>query len=144
MLPPVTHKLREHLSLISSYKPTAVTRGFLLRILNGEQHNRTYDLTKQRDGRPVTLYTLGRQEDNDICIESGYKDFVSRHHCTLEANRQAVQWRVLDGWWDGNQWRYSRNGTYVNSVPVKRKLGYWLIPGDIITLGGVTMRFENY
>ena len=131
--------------LTASYKPASVTRGFCLRVLNGVEHNRVYNLTAQSNGRPVTLYTLGRNSDNDICLTNGSSDYLSRHHCTLEADRQAMQWRVRDGQWDVSQgkWVPSRNGTFVNSSPVKY-MGYYLQPGDIITLGGFTMRFENY
>ena len=131
--------------IMASYRPSTVTRGFRLRVLNGQEHGRIYDLNTERDGRRATLFTIGRHEDNDICVRSDYSDYLSRHHCTLEADRDAKQWRLLDGQWDFKLRERipSRNGTYVNSSPV-RQIGYYLKPGDIITLGDLTIRFENY
>ena len=146
LLPRIAIKKQETLHpLTVSYKPLSVTHGFCLRVLNGQKQDCVYNLTAHRNGRPVTLYTVGRQKDNDICMLSGRTDYLSRHHCTLEADREARQWKVLDGWWDKSQgkWVPSRNGTFVNSSPV-RAVGYYLQPGDIITLGGLTLRFENY
>jgi pSer/pThr/pTyr-binding forkhead associated (FHA) protein len=37
----------------------------------------------------------------------------------------------------------STNGTYVNAKPVTSN-GFYLKTGDIIAIGDVTMRFENY
>ena len=147
LLPPMEpHKhVEERRPLTASYKPAPVTRGFSLRVLNGQEYNRVYNLTMEHHGRMVTLFKIGRSTDNDICVKNDYSDFLSRHHATLETDKQAKQWKVRDGQWDWEtqQWKPSRNGTYVNSVPVKQ-MGYFLLPGDIITLGGVTMRFENY
>lgn len=147
LLPPISsnkHEFRQ--SLTASYRPSTVTHGFQLRVLNGQEHDRVYNLNIQRDGRSVTLFTLGRLADNDIMIKSNYNDYLSRHHCTIEAtDRYGRQWMVRDGQWDKKKgrWHSSRNGTYINSSPVK-DVGFYLQPGDIITLGDVTLRFENY
>lgn len=141
-----TNTKREvHRPIMASYKPSPVTHGYRLRVLNGQEHGRVYELNKMRNGRLLTLYKIGRHEENDICVKSDYSDYLSRHHCTLEADREARQWRVRDGQWDSakGEWIHSRNGTYVNSSPV-RPMGYYLQPGDIITLGDLTIRFENY
>lgn len=146
LLPHLAETKREvRRPITSSYKPAPVTHGYRLRVLNGQEHGRIYELNKVHNGRLVTLYKIGRQEDNDICVKSDYSDYLSRHHCTLEANRDAKQWIIRDGQWDWEleRWTPSRNGTYVNSSPVKQ-IGYYLLPGDIITLGDLTIRFENY
>lgn len=137
-------KLRPLLS--TSYKPAMITHGFRLRILNGQEQGRIYDLNLTRNGHPATLFRIGRNEDNDIIIRNDYNNYLSRHHCTIEAaDRSGKQWLVRDGHWDKNTslWQPSRNGTYVNSRPVK-SIGYYLQPGDIITISDVTLRFENY
>ena len=40
-------------------------------------------------------------------------------------------------------WQESSNGTYVNSTQVTKQ-GHILKIGDIISIGDVKMRFENY
>lgn len=146
LLPPMADRIHEvRRPITASYTPAPVTHGFQLRVLNGQEYHRVYNLNIMRNGRRATLFAVGRENDNDICVRSDYSDYLSRHHCTLEADRYARQWKVRDGQWDRKleQWRPSRNGTYVNSTPV-RQVGYYLQPGDIISLGGVTLRFENY
>lgn len=130
--------------LEKSYRPKSVTNGYLLRILQGEEYGKTFDLTKlARTGRRIL--TVGRQNDNDILITSIYSTYVSRYHCTLEANPNFTQWIIRDGQWNSQyrQWHLSRNGTFVNSRPISKN-GFYLKVGDIITLGDMTMRFENY
>lgn len=130
--------------LSSGYVPSPQTNGYLLRVLQGEDYGMTYDLTKMvRGGRRIL--TIGRQSDNNIFIKSIYSTYVSRYHCTLEANPDLTEWILRDGQWNNQfrQWNLSRNGTFVNSKLVGQS-GFYLKPGDIITLGDMTMRFENY
>ena len=63
----------------------------------------------------------------------------------MEASSDGRKWIIRDGQWDTatQQWRFSRNGTYVNSTPVEWE-GLFLKAGDIITMGDITLRFENY
>ena len=83
--------------------------------------------------------------DNSIVIRSDEHGFVSRHHATIESSERFTDWLVRDGQWnrDERQWQESKNGTYVNSIPVSRN-GYYLRPGDIVSIGDVTIRFEKY
>lgn len=130
--------------LEGSYRPNPVTHGFLLRILQGEDYGKTFDLTQMaRKGRRIL--TIGRKDDNNIFIKSIYSTYVSRYHSTLEASPDFTQWIIRDGQWNSQyrQWLLSRNGTFVNSHPIG-KSGFYLKVGDIITLGDMTMRFENY
>ena len=85
---------------------------------------------------------MGRQNDNAIFIKSFNSDFLSRHHCTIEHGEG--KWVVRDGQWQpqARQWVASTNGTFVNSRPVSNT-GYYLSAGDIITIGDVTLKFEN-
>ena len=122
---------------------TPVTRhpGVTLRIMQGEEYGRTYDLTQLlRQGKAAL--TVGRQNDNAIYIKSFTSDYVSRHHCTIENGEG--RWVVRDGQWqrEARQWVPSSNGTFVNSRPVSNA-GYYLTSGDIITIGDVTLKFEN-
>ena len=126
------------------YSPKVVTHGFQLRIMQGEEHGRIYDLTALME-KNRRILTLGRQYDNIIFIKSKYSEYLSRHHCTFESSPDGKEWVIRDGQWDGQskQWCYSRNGTFVNSTPVG-PTGFFLKPGDIIAIGDVTIRFENY
>lgn len=126
------------------YTPHKITRGLSLRVLQGEEYGRSYDLTNspRLDRRPLTV---GRGRENAVCIKSDFSDYISRRHCTIVPDVSGRQWLIRDGQWNENEkrWQVSRNGTFVNSHPVGAS-GYYLSLGDIITLGDVTLRFENY
>ena len=110
--------------------------------MQGEEHGKTYDLTKMLQSG-IKQFTVGRQRDNNVYVKSDFSDYLSRHHCTIEPD--TGQWRVLDGQWNANtrSWVESTNGTFVNSRPITRN-GFYLKPGDIIAMGDVTLRFESY
>lgn len=122
-------------------QPQPARKGCTLRIMQGEEYGRVYDLT-QLTQRGAAVLTVGRQSDNAIYIKSVTSDFVSRHHCTIETGDG--KWVVRDGQWqrEARQWVPSSNGTFVNSRPVTNA-GYYLSSGDIITIGDVTLKFEN-
>ena len=75
--------------------------------------------------RPVL--TIGRSEENDLCINSKY---VSRQHAILE--RHGAEVFVTD--------LGSTNGTYVNSQPIQDSV---LIQRDIISVGRCRIKFDN-
>ena len=122
-------------------QPQPVRKGCFLRIMQGEEYGRIYDLTQLLQ-RGQAVLTVGRQNDNAIFIKSDSSDFLSRHHCTIEHGEG--KWVVRDGQWQpqARQWVASTNGTFVNSRPVSNT-GYYLSTGDIITIGDVTLKFEN-
>ena len=129
--------------MAQSYAPQQQACGYQLRILQGEEYGKVYNLT-QMTSQGRRLLTIGRQQGNSIYIKSDFSDFMSRFHCTLET-AGPNQWAIRDGQWrtDYRQWVNSSNGTYVNSKPVDQN-GYFLKAGDIIAMGDVTLRFENY
>lgn len=143
---PKTQSMRSSISPQRSqfYRPAATTNGYLLQIMHGAQYGTKYRLTDMvsSSGRVVTV---GRQQGNVIPIRSDEHGYMSRRHCTIESDQDSGQWLIRDGQWDKEtqKWSKSTNGTYVNSRPVGPE-GYYLSPGDIITLGDVTLRFENY
>ncbi len=129
--------------MAQAYAPQQLTRGYQLRILQGEEYGKVYNLSLMASqGR--RLLTIGRQQGNAVYIKSDFSDFMSRFHCTIEA-ADSGQWTIRDGQWrsDYRQWVNSSNGTYVNSTPVGPN-GFYLKAGDIIAIGDVTLRFENY
>jgi hypothetical protein len=129
--------------MVQSYTPQQRTSGYQLRILQGEEYGKVFQLTPfVNQGRRIL--TIGRQQGNIIYIKSDFSDFMSRFHCTIELAAPG-QWAIRDGQWhkESRQWIKSSNGTYVNSRPVNEN-GYYLKAGDIIAIGDVTLRFENY
>lgn len=134
----------EPVRIVQSYAPQQQTRGFQLRILQGEEYGKTYNLTQMADAGHKIL-TIGRQQGNAIMIKSDYSDFMSRFHCTIERDPSTGLWVIRDGQWrkEYQQWKFSSNGTYVNAKPVTSN-GFYLKAGDIIAIGDVTMRFEIF
>ena len=129
--------------MVQSYIPQQHTTGYQLRVMQGEEYGKTYNLTQiASQGRRIL--TIGRQQGNSIYIKSDFSDFISRFHCTIELSTPG-QWAIRDGQWrkEYRQWVNSSNGTYVNSKPVNEN-GYYLKAGDIIAIGDVTLRFENF
>ena len=124
------------------YNAPQEPHGYRLKIMQGEEYGRIYNLEQllYTCGR---ILTIGRQQGNAIMIKSDFSDYVSRFHCTIETSADARQWAIRDGQWrkELHQWADSSNGTYVNSIPVSRN-GYFLKPGDIVTIGDVTLKFE--
>jgi pSer/pThr/pTyr-binding forkhead associated (FHA) protein len=129
--------------MAQSYMPQQRTSGYCLRILQGEEYGKIYNLTEMvNQGRRIL--TIGRHQGNSIYIKSDFSDYMSRFHCTIEL-ASPTQWAIRDGQWrnEYRQWVKSSNGTYVNSRPVNEN-GFYLKAGDIIAIGDVTLRFENY
>lgn len=123
-----------------------VPKGYLLRVMQGEEYGTTYNLTP--DVGPISLHncpiTIGRKDqgvNNTISIKETQSCYISRCHCTIE--RDGNHFLIKDGQKVWNSWRRSTNGTYVNSTEVTER-GFYLAEGDIITIGDVKMRFEPY
>ena len=140
-------------------------KGYLLRVMQGEEYGITYDLTQLRNtcrnafkneslSNTPRQYgiTIGRKDagtNNVIQIKETQSSYISRKHCTIDDD--CGHFMIMDGqlkdpiWVTGNAsvWKRSTNGTYVNSTEVTER-GYYLAPGDIITIGDVKMRFEPY
>lgn len=118
--------------------------GTLLRIMQGEEYGRVYDLS-QLHRRFGDVLTMGREDDNDIVVCEEQSAYVSRYHCTLEAEDDGRTWYVRDGQWDRYDrcWRNSTNGTYINSSEIPAG-GAVILPGDILSIGDTKLRFENF
>lgn len=123
-------------------------RGYLLRVMQGEEYGITYDLAAYFYGGAnpsgPRVLTVGRQDEgvrNDISLRETQSCYISRHHCTIEPDGD--HFLIKDGQKVGYSWKRSTNGTYVNSTEITER-GFYLAPGDIITIGDVKMRFEPY
>ena len=125
---------------------TILVKGYLLRVMQGEEYGKTYDLTRMLHN--MNFLTIGRADkftNNDIAIKEEQSTYISRQHCTIEKESDG-SFKIRDGQRDShsyNGWHGSTNGTYVNSVEVSPN-GYYLRHGDIISIGDVKMRFEYY
>ena len=129
-------------------KPSRKPQGYLLRVMQGEEYGRTYNLMAYFYGgcnpSGPRVLTIGRQDDdiiNDISIRETQSCYISRRHCTIVPD--GSYFMIKDGQKNGYSWQRSTNGTYVNSTEVSEN-GYYLAEGDIITIGDVKMRFEPY
>jgi len=69
--------------------------------------------------------TIGRDLASSVCLTSA---LVSRQHCSLRKHAESISIRDLG----------SRNGTFVNGVPVKERI---LHHGDVIAVGDSYFRF---
>ncbi|MEL5894823.1 FHA domain-containing serine/threonine-protein kinase [Bacteroides sp. GD17] len=138
-LPEVTQVVME-----KGYCPPQIVRGFCMRIMQGEEFGKIYQLSDLvQHGRRIL--TIGRGSDNLLPVKERQSAYVSRHHCTIETTPAGDYWIIRDGQWQKEQktWQESSNGTYVNSTQVTQQ-GYILKTGDIVSIGDVKMRFENY
>ena len=132
------------------FKPnmsTANKTGVLLRIMQGEEYGKTYNLTEMT--KHSFILTMGRSDHyvtNSIPILEQQSSYISRKHCTLEYDIETHTWFIRDGQWDrasANGWKNSLNGTFVNSTEVT-SAGYYLSIGDIISIGDTKLRVEEY
>ena len=117
-------------------------KGARLRVMHGEGYGMVYDLTEMSNSSSRMNITLGRQKDNQIVVVD---PCVSRGHCTIETDMERLHWRIRDGQWnrESKKWELSFNGTYVNSTEVKAS-GFWLETDDIISIGSMKFRYEQY
>jgi len=125
-----------------------VRKGLALKVLYGDEYGKSFKLNDMINGKKCVL-TMGRADgvtDNRISITGNQDGYISRKQCTLEYDTDSHNWYVRDGQWDKSaprEWRYSHNGTYVNSAKADKN-GALLLPGDIITLGATALRAEGY
>jgi len=123
----------------------------VLRIMNGDETGRIYELSKMARERNRQILTIGwfdtaAPDRNDIGIVERYTNFISRYHATLEYDPSYDRWYLRDGQWrdkDGVRgWYASTNGVYVDGKRVSVE-GVVVEPGNIVTLGDTTLRLER-
>ena len=125
-----------------------IVNGILLRVMQGEDHGKVYYLDNIVDERHPILH-LGRKDvgvHNEIEITESDSCYISRYHCTFILDYDSGNWILHDGQRRDNLtsgWTHSTNGTYINSTEVLQK---WMpiYPGDVISIGEVTLRVEAY
>ncbi len=124
---------------------------WVLKVMNGEEVGKIYDLTrmqKEKGKRALTLgwYDLNHLCLNDIEIKESYKSYISQRHATLEYIADEKQpWIIKDGQWYAKNgapdWHLSTNGVLVNSLQAGKN-GHFIFPNDIITIGDTTLKVE--
>ena len=123
-------------------KGSSVKKGTFLRIMQGIEHGKSYDLEQMLANTGRHLVTVGRDGSNMVCLNDYEESYVSRFHFTLEKENPG-SWVIRDGQWrtDDREWVLSTNGTFVNSSSASQT-GLALNDGDIITVGDMKIRFE--
>ena len=126
-----------------------VKEGLALRIMQGEEYGEVYKLDELRLRTGRKVLTMGRNDEgvsNLIPIREDDTHYISRKHCTLEYNEIDRLWMIRDGQWDKYSslgWRPSTNGTYLDSIEISTN-GFYIKPGDIISIGDAKIRVEGY
>ncbi len=123
---------------------SSVRNDFGLKVMQGEEFGKVYNLSKMLLYDEDGLLTIGRKDEgveNEIEIVEDMTTYISRKHATIEKLLTPKGWFVRDGQFDRNtrSWKFSTNGTYVNS----RQVGidyFKLEPNDIITIGDTTLK----
>ncbi len=119
-------------------------KGIVLKVMQGEEFGRIYHLSNLvQQGKRIL--TMGREENNIISIREAQSAYISRWHCTIEADSDGKHWYIRDGQWRINDrgWYESMNGTYINSTQITPQ-GHEFRVGDIISIGDVKLRVEGY
>ncbi len=118
---------------------------YVLKVLQGKEYGKEYDLMQIVERSGKRLITVGRGINNDIQLIDFESYYTSRKHFTIEVDRDSRTFFIRDGQWDFElrQWIESSNGTYVNSAQID-KSGVKLGPGDIVTVGEITLKLEQY
>ncbi|NDV57874.1 FHA domain-containing serine/threonine-protein kinase [Bacteroides sp. 519] len=149
LLPKSTNESYKYQSISSGEKPNMQVRnGILLKVMQGEEFGKIYKLNELLSGqrRIITLGREDRMTPNAISIKEDESSYISRKHCTLEYDSAKAVWLIRDGQWEktlSTGWKLSLNGTYVNSTEVTTN-GFYISPGDIISVGDVKLRVEGY
>lgn len=120
----------------------AVSKTKSLKIMQGKEFGKTYNLDELVSTIGKRLLTIGRGAENSIVIADYEESYMSRKHCTIE-NIGNSYWRIRDGQWNEEScvWQNSTNGTYVNSDVIVSD-GKLLNNGDIITIGDVKLKYD--
>ena len=119
------------------------TGDLCLRILQGLEYGKVYNLNYLVKQNNRYMLTIGRGEENNIQIADYNSFHTSRYHCTIEMSRDLRTAVLRDGQWSINDkcWKPSSNGTFINSTEVT-SVGQILKDGDVVTIGEITLRFE--
>lgn len=127
---------------ITASNGASVAGDYTLRVMQGKEFGRVYDLNAIVASTGRRMLTMGRDVSNSVCIVDYSESYLSRRHCTMEC-LQDNRWQIRDGQWNAESmiWQESTNGTFINSEDIGQN-GKLLSNGDIITIGDVKLKFE--
>ena len=113
------------------------TSDFKLRILDGEEYGKLYEVALER------TICLGRRSSsvkNEVVLEETISNYISRRHATFERIGNGIF--IRDGQWNNKiqTWVTSKNGTYVNGILIGSLAGHHLHRNDIITVGNTSIK----
>lgn len=134
---------------IDSAVSNPMNAGCFLKVMQGEEYNKIYDLNKIAHYQDEAVLRIGRKDTNtanDIEINEYYTSYVSRQHASIEKlSFPENAWYIKDGQWNSSDktWKFSKNGTFINSMQINKNERIKLNPNDIITLGDTTLKFMN-
>lgn len=89
------------------YCPPQTVQGFCMRIMQGEEYGKLYQLSEFAT-HGYRILTIGREPDNLLPVTEQQSTYVSRHHCTLETTPSGDHWIIRDGQWQKNK-KYGRS-----------------------------------
>jgi serine/threonine protein kinase len=121
---------------------------WILRVQNGEEIGREYQLTRMSAMLRKAVLTVGwfNEEDpftNDIGLSEQFTQFISGYHATMLYDSSTFQWWIRDGQQRVKNgapgWYASTNGLLVQGRRVGTE-GTMLYPNDIITIGDTTLK----
>jgi serine/threonine protein kinase len=133
-------------SLPAVKQTTPVSGHLALRVMQGEEHGKEYDLTEMAGEEKSIVLELGRKDDetrNQIAIKEDNSCYISRRHATIEMFvNPTSQWYIKDGQWNikERRWNPSLNGTFINGKKLDPTQRSVLQTGDIITIGDATLK----
>ena len=85
----------------SAYQKPSHIVGYLLRIMQGEEYGKTYDITTiSHNGNVITMGRNDLGVSNSIAIQEQQSCYISRRHCTLEYDMAGHTWYIRAGQWD--------------------------------------------
>lgn len=120
---------------------------WVLRIMQGEAYSKIYNLSKLTHYQDEAVLRIGRKDNNtanDIEVDEYFTSYISRQHASIEKLVYPENaWYIKDGQWNSSDriWKFSKNGTFVNSMQVNKNERIKLNVNDIITLGDTTLKF---
>jgi serine/threonine protein kinase len=127
-------------TLIKPDKQDHLEGVWFLQIVNGSERGKIFNLSQIiniKGSNSVLLGFTESKEDNtnDIGISEYYSRYISRRQATLIF--ELGRWMIKDGQFESNEnlWKFSKNGTFVNSYELQENEAMPLQDGDIIQIG---------
>jgi serine/threonine protein kinase len=150
----ILHANRPIAQHFAPQNPSNLLGEWVLRIMDGEDRGRIFNLTKLSNNKHKRILTLGwfDTEDplsNDIGLVEKETNWISSRHATIEwrtLSDNSKQWFIRDGQWFNKLgtlgWHESKNGVVINSADISPD-GAMLKLFDIVTIGETKLRFEQ-